>query len=420
MKNTSRQRKSAGFFAAEAGTVTLLGLAFGVLMLDRGAVGFLAPFFVGELHLTHAQLGVAASATSVTWALAGFPVARVADRAGRHKACLVAALLCFSMISACCGLATGFVSLLAIRLGLGLAEGPVPPLTAAILLSASAEHRRGLNMGILSFFRSLIAIVLAPLLLVGLASRLGWRPTFLLSAVPGILVAIAVAHWLKDQPAHHSTASSAEAPIPVRDLLRNRNVIICACIGVPLLAFAVVNTVFLPLYLVKVRHLSPMDMGSVMAVFGGSGLLSAWLLPTLSDRLGRRWALSLFAACGVVLPLGCLTWTGGTMGFAAICAIGALGNNLMHMAAGMIAPESVSPKNRAAATALVSGIGELLGGFVTPSLAGLLADRAGLGAALALGGACTAGAALLALCLTETAPRLRKPAVTAQSVLEAA
>lgn len=420
MENRSCHRKSAGFFATEAVTATLLGLTFGVVMFDRGAVGFLAPFFTAELHLSHAQLGVAASATSVTWALAAFPVARTADRTGRHKAYLIAAILCFSLISAACGLAAGFVSLLAIRVGLGLAEGPVPPLTAAILLGSSADHRRGLNMGILSFFRSLVGAVLAPLVLVALASHFGWRPTFFLIAVPGFLVALGVARWLKDEPAPRFAACSAQAPIPFRDLLRIKNVVLSAVLGILLLTFTVVNMVFLPLYLVKDRHLSPVDMGLVMTVFGGFGLLAAWLLPTLSDRLGRRRTLALFTACGAVLPLGCLTWTGGTAGLAVICAIGALGNGLMHMAAGMVAPESVSPKDRAAANALVSGVGEMFGGFAAPSLAGLLADYAGLGAALILGGVCITGASLLSLCLSETAPRLRRGASMGQPALEMA
>jgi len=60
----------------------------------------------------------------------------------------------------------------------------------------------------------------------------------------------------------------------------------------------------------------------------------------------------------------------------------------------------------------------LLGGFAAPSLAGLLADRAGLAAALVLAGACAAAASFLSLLLRETAPRFHPAPIKVQAALE--
>jgi sugar phosphate permease len=106
------------------------------------------------------------------------------------------------------------------------------------------------------------------------------------------------------------------------------------------------------------------------------------------------------------------------MGFAAICAVAALPTTLPHLMIGIIPGESVGMRDRAAATGLVMGAAELFGGFVTPSLTGLLTERAGLAAALVLAGACAMAASLLSLWLFETAPRLQSPRATIHVALE--
>lgn len=416
MGQVTNQRARYGFFSHEAGTAALMGTIFGAVMLDRRAIGFLSPFIIPDLHLTNAQLGVAAAATSLTWALAGFPVGRAADKAGQHKSYLIAAILGFSLISAASGLVTGFLSLIAIRLCLGLAEGPVPPLMNTLVLGSSANHRRGLNFGILSFFSELVGAALAPIALVGLASHFGWRPTFFLVCLPAIALAFCVKLWLRDSG--RAPTVRASRPVALRDLLRNRNILLGAAIAGLLIAFLGVTTIFLPLYLVRVRHLTAIDMSLVMSVFGAASLLGGLVLPAISDRFGRRPVLVVFAALGVLLPLGCVYWTGSAIGFAAICAIAALPCTLPHLMIGIIPGESVAVGDRAAATGLVMGTAELLGGFATPSLTGLLADRAGLAAALVLAGACAMAASFLSLWLLETAPRLRSPHGAIQAALE--
>ena len=148
MGERTDQRPKKSFFTYQDGVAVIMGLTFGTVLFDRGAISFLSPFIVADLGLTNAQLGLAAAIISLTWAIAGFLVGRASDTAGRRKPYLIATVIAFSLCSAATGLAGGFVTLIVIRLAMGLAEGPVPPLTTALLLGASDDHRRGFNIGI--------------------------------------------------------------------------------------------------------------------------------------------------------------------------------------------------------------------------------------------------------------------------------
>jgi MFS family permease len=419
MDKLKDQRAEPRFAAYEYGLAVLMGLTFGLVSFDRGAINFLSPFIVADLKLSYAQLGVAASALSLTWAVAGFLVGRASDAAGRRKPYLIAAVVAFSLCSAASGLAGGFLTLVAIRLLMGLAEGPVAPLANTILLGASGEHRRGLNNGIMGVSSNLLGAAAAPIVLVGLASAFGWRAAFFLAGLPGLALAVVIALAVREASGRASAAKAVPLTPPLQ-LLRVRNIALSAAIASLLLAFLSVGVTFLPLYLVQVRRLSVIDMGLVMSALGIMSLVAALGVPTLSDRLGRKPVLAGLGLVGAGLPLGGLLWSGGVAGLAAILAVSMTAAALLALAIIMVPAESVDPRDRGAALGIVMGIAELVGGFAAPPLAGLLANRAGLGAALIVAGACAVGAALLSLALTETAPRRIARLGLTPIVLEAA
>ncbi|MBS0344518.1 MAG: MFS transporter, partial [Proteobacteria bacterium] len=107
--------------------LALMSLTFGFVMFDRLALNMLLPFIAPELGLNNTQIGLLASGLGLAWAVSGYVVARVADRQQRRKQWFVASVLLFSLASVSSGLATSFVILLATRICLGLAEGPVLP-----------------------------------------------------------------------------------------------------------------------------------------------------------------------------------------------------------------------------------------------------------------------------------------------------
>jgi MFS family permease len=348
---------------------------------------------------------------ALTFAGAGYLVGRWSDRAGRRKPYYVAAIIAFSLCSMASGLAGGFLGLILTRLAMGAAEGPTPILGIAMIMQASAPSRRGLNMGITSLSSSLIGWALAPLVLVSLATHLGWRAAFFVTGIPGLMAALAVARFVREAP----EVGTAETPAPALDkrsgldVLRVRNVWLCGVISSLLVAGNTVAIVFTPVFLVGLRHLTPTDMGIVMSSFGFASMAGALVLPAVSDRLGRKPILIGFATLTAAM-LCSLYWAGTTAVLAVTMAAAGFGSLLPILSIGVIPGESVADRDRGTALGLAMGAAEIIGGFAAPALAGLAADRLGQNILPSIAAGCCLAGGLLSLALSESAP-LRTGAV---------
>ena len=294
------------------------------------------------------------------------------------------------------------------RLLMGLGEGPVPALSTALIFDASSPHRRGLNYGIFAFFTGLLGSVLAPIIIVALGTWFDWRVAFFLAGVPGLVAAVAIAFYVRDVPVLAAPIASGSRTKPqgkLADVLRVRNIWLSALIASLLLAFFADLFVFLPLLLVRELQLSPSAMGFVMTAVGAVILFGGLVLPALSDRWGRRTVLVACAPLGVALPLACVYGSDNFPTFVALCALASFVGTLPFLAIAVIPAESAEPRDRGASVGFVMGTAEILGGFAAPAITGVVADHTSLFAAPIIAGGCALGAALLSLCLEETAPR---------------
>lgn len=389
----------------QAWVVGLLSLNFGILFFDRNALNFLMPFVQPDLHLSNTQVGMFSSALSLTWALSGFAVGRVSDKFGSRKPVVVVATLAFCVCSVASGLASSFFMLLGARLLMGAAEGGVMPVSHSMIVSEVAPERRGMAMGVAQNLGSnLLGSGLAPLLLVPVAMTWGWREGFYLAAAPGLITAALIWFTLREPPAE--VLDTAAPKVPLGEAFRHRNVMLCAVISVLLVSYLVVCWAFMPLYLTQVRGFSPQTMGWLMATLGISAGLGSFVVPAISDAVGRRPVMIGFAFLGVILPLGGLYYTGSPWILALIFFFGWGLNGLFPMFMATIPSESVDPRLTATLTGVVMGTGEVLGGVLSPFFAGALADTYGLSAALWLMLVLTVLAGFCAMGLVESAPRV--------------
>lgn len=407
------QRSPKSAWTYENRLLLILFMTFGFVFFDRLALSFLFPFMSAELHLTNTQLGMVSSALALTWALSGAATGAWSDARGTRKPLLIAAVLGFSVCSALSGLVGGFVSLIAFRALMGIAEGPVLPLSQSLMVESSTPSRRGLNMGLLQGSAAgLLGAMIGPPVVISIATTYGWREAFYVSCVPGFLIAFSIWRWVRETPpagARHARADGAAkipaggAPVSRWALLKERNILLCVLISCFFLTWFVVIISFAPTFLVNSRHLSAADMSIVMTCLGAAWVFWGFAVPAISDRIGRKPTMIAFAliaaACPLVMIHAGSVWALGALVFATYTGLGCF---TLFMAT--IPAETVSPRSIASALGLIMGAGELIGGFVAPTVAGFAADKYGLQFAMWTSAIGAILACLLSFGLVETAP----------------
>ncbi len=362
----------------------LLSLSFGFVLFDRNALSFLMPFVQPELGLNNTQVGILSGALSLTWALAAFGIGVVADRYGSRKKWLVLCTVVFALCSFGSGLAGGFAILLATRLLMGAAEGGIMPLSQSLIAAQVDPRRRGIAMGIAQGFgSSLMGSFVAPVVLVGFATAYGWRHAFFLAGAPGLIAALLMVWMIRERRSIEPPAGQARVGRgSLLEVLTERNVIRCLVMSIAFVAYLVVTWTFMPLYLVNVRHYDPQTMSWVMGALGIAATLYSFLIPGLSDRMGRRPVMRVVPVLALILPLGALFYSGPVWVLAAIFFAGWSFTGIMPLFMSTVPSESVDAAHIGAALGVCMGGSEILGGVLAPLACGYAADHVGLQAPL--------------------------------------
>lgn len=392
----------------------VLTLGNGIVGFDRQTVAYLAPFIVEDMGLTNAQIGMTASALSLAIAITSFFGSQVADRTGRRKAMLVGCTLVFSILSGASGLALTFAMLLLARFALGLAEGPIVPISQTMILHASSPKRRGFNMGFMQMVGAFgIAGFLGPIVATQLGEAYGWRAAMFLSILPGLLVAVLMIFLLRPDP---SRPAAAPAPAPDESprrgslpndfaiLLRIPNMRASLAIAGLITAWLVLQSTFLTLFLTQEKGLAPTTAGWVIGLGGWAGLVGGISLPALSDRIGRKPVLLLGSLAATLGPAAMLLLPGDPVLLATAMFFGWMPLGIAPLYCATVPSESVSPALVTTAVGLSMGFAELFGGVILPPIAGRAADAFGLDAIFYICIGLALLAAVAALFIRETAP----------------
>jgi MFS family permease len=145
-------------------------------------------------------------------------------------------------------------------------------------------------------------------------------------------------------------------------------------------------------------------MSLVMSLLGVGGCAASIILPPLSDRIGRRFALRIGITLGLIGPFVALT-VHAPLALSIGVLVGSVGLGCSPLYTSIIPADSSGRASIARAMAAVAGSSAIFGGVIAPSIGGTLADRFGLSAILILADV-LAG---LGLVLTLT---LRRPIIT--------
>jgi len=404
MATAAPPQRNRGF---ELALLMVLTLGNGIVGFDRQTVAYLTPFIVKEMHLSNGQLGLIAAALSLAIGISSFFGSQLADRSGRRKGLLVGCTLVFSLLSGLSGFATSFIFLLSARFALGLSEGPIVPISQAIILDTSSPRARGFNMGFMQMVGAFgIAGFLGPRVATVIGAEHGWRTAMFLSILPGLVVAALMLLVLKRDPPLVATEHTARAN-PFADfaaLLRIKNMRLALAIAGLITGWLVIETTFLTRFLTESKGLTPVGAGAVVSWGGIGAFVGGIAFPTLSDWIGRKAVLVLGSLAATLGPLA-LLGLHDPFALSLAMGLGWLPLGIAPLYCATVPTESVNPAMAATAVGMAMGFAELFGGFVVPPIAGFAADRFGLPAVFWICIGLALVSAFAALFLTETAPR---------------
>lgn len=398
----------------------LLFFTVGFVFFDRLSINFLFPFMRSEFALTNAKIGMLTSALAVTWAVSGYVLATWAENLNRRKPILVIAVVVFSVCSAGSGLAGTFMVLLVARAVMGLAEGPVLPISQSLMGFASTESRRGFNMGFVQASAGgLLGAVVAPMVVVPLAETYGWRVAFFVAGIPGLVIAMFLARHVVEPKGFHRAAATpqeiAGKPSFI-EMIRRRNIALCLVISCLFITWFVALMTFTPLYLMEKRGFAPGEMGILMTVLGIASVISGFLVPAISDRIGRKPTMIFFSAVAVAVPLVLVYFEASLPVLGALLFLTYFGYGCFPIFLATIPAETVGIAHAGRAIGLVIGVGEVAGGFFAPMIEGIAADKFGAEAPFLIASAATLLAMLISFALKETAPIKTRQAESASPI----
>ena len=360
--------------------VLLLGAAVFLNYVDRNAIGVAAPLLKGELDLTATQFGVAVSAFFWVYGPIQLIVGWLCDRFSVYRL-LGWGVALWAAATLLSGFVGGFLSLIVLRLMLGIGESFAFPASSKIIAEQVPPEGRGMANAAVS-----MGIALGPALgtLAGgaILASFGWRPVFIIF---GLLTLIWLLPWHRVTRGLESSAPTSGAPrVPIGAVIRRW----------PLWSMSIAHfasnygfyfvLAWLPLYLVSERGLSVTQMtllatlgyaAQAVAAFAFGAISDRWTRSGKSEDFIRRWMMiaAQFVQAAAILGI----FYAGSIPVLAIwlclagIATGALSLNIFAIAQMFAGPR---------ATGTWVGVQNALGNFsgvLGPVITGMIVDEAG-------------------------------------------
>jgi predicted MFS family arabinose efflux permease len=392
-------------FSYENGLLALLSVSFGLVFIDRFALVYLSPFIAKDLKLNNTQIGMLVSALGITWALSGYFTTAWAEKKNKKKIVFIISVVLFSLASISSGLATGFVTLILSRLLMGFFEGPTLPLIQSFVAKESSPNRAGLNMGILqSFGSTLFGFLIAPVLLVVLATKFGWRSTFFFAGIPGLIMAFLCWKFIRPATAETHIDDKKES-LSFKQLLGYKNIRVAIIMACLLMTWLNSCMTFMPKYFTEIQNFTESEMGKTMGLMGVASLIAGVFVAGLSDRFGRTPIIKIFFLIGIIFPLSIVFLKGSGLQIP-MMFIGYFMFGAFPIVLGTIPSETVPMHSTGKAIGLIVAAGEIFGGVIMPFVGGILADKFGLQAPFYVAAIAAVLALVVSFSLIETRKKI--------------
>lgn len=389
----------------------VLMVVYTLNFIDRNLVGVLAEPIITSFGLSDTQFGFLAGwPFAIFYAVLGLPIAMAADRFNRVQI-ISACIILWSVMTALCGIAVGFLTLVLFRIGVAIGEaGCTPPANSIIGDYYPAKHRAtalgiysmGVTLGgVLAFlFGGPLADMqgatfgnwLGSIGLGGLFSGIdwanveGWRIAFIVIGAPGVLIALLLLLTVKEPPRGYSDPPDAAKldKASARETLKElagKPTFWWMAIGAALVAFVGYGlfTFQIP-FLVREHGLSVRDAsvyyGAPLAALAAAGTFLGGYITDKTTKYSLRavaWVPAIGLLIAVPFYIGAfysknLPMAFGLWAVAGMCHYAYLGAQLN------IGQGVVSARSRATAIAILLIIVSIVGNGIGPQFVGVMSD----------------------------------------------
>lgn len=265
-------------------TLVILFLVNLLNFYDRFTLGAVAEPIRREFQLSDAQLGGLTTAFTILYALAGWPLGRLADTQSR-KGVLAWGATVWSGLTALGGLAASYPMLMFTRIGVGIGEAACAPAATSWIGDAVPADRRTRALALF-----MMAVPVGGLLSYSIsgpvAQAFGWRAALALAGLPGVALIPAIL-WLRE-PKRKGFAAAAPSP---RALAR-MPIFWWIAVSGAVVNFALYSfSAFFPAFLTRFHHLSVASAGVWAGVGTGiAGIAGALCAGALGDRVTADFA----------------------------------------------------------------------------------------------------------------------------------
>ncbi|BBD98390.1 MFS transporter [Sphingobium amiense] len=204
--------------------LAVLWITYLLSSLDRIVINLLVEPIKADFGLSDTQISLLQGPAFITaFSVAIIPMGILVDRVNRTRL-LGAALGLWSVMTGLCGLASSFWTLFAARAGVGLGEAALNPAGYSLISDAFKKDRLGLALGIFVMGGAVgagLAFILGGVV-IGALSRHGdivvpllgtlrpWQLTFVILAVPGLIMALILSTL--PNPLRKTSATAAGRP----------------------------------------------------------------------------------------------------------------------------------------------------------------------------------------------------------------
>ncbi|MGH9115629.1 MAG: MFS transporter [Acidimicrobiales bacterium] len=174
----------------------LLAAVLALQSADSATVGAVATPLERGLHIGNTDLGLLVTVSTAVGAVAALPVGVLVDRTRRTRLLAVSILIwCAAMVVS--GFAASFAMLLVTRLALGAVVATAAPAVASLTGDYFPAGDRGRIYGFI-LSGELIGAGFGFLISGNVAAAASWRASFVVLAVPGLVLAVLIARFLPE------------------------------------------------------------------------------------------------------------------------------------------------------------------------------------------------------------------------------